>query len=184
MPPEIDLYSAKLHRRINVLVLVLAVVAVAALLLSSARAEIFTWASVSVPRSFHSVLHFLHVERRAADSASGAHKGAAAPNSISSPGSISRTSIQRELGATSKASASTLKAGAPGLAAQSGPRAVNIAAPFGRIGTTGIGLVATSNSTGGKPNEPDAILAQSIWANTGTDYNTPGNWSAGVPFGQ
>ena len=127
MRPKIELYSAKLHGRINVLVLVLAVVAVAALLLSSARGEISSWVSVSVPRSFHSVLRFLHAEHRVADSASGGHKGAAA-NQVSSPISGSRASTQRTLATASNTSRSLFKMGAPDTAAQANRSPANVSA--------------------------------------------------------
>ena len=175
MRPKIELYSAKLHRGINVLVLVLAVVAVAALLLSSARGEISSWVSASVPRSFQSVLHFFHAERRVADHTSGARQGAAA-NQVSTPVSVSRVSTQRTLAVASNTSTSSQKTGVSQVATQAGRSATNVSATFGRTNTVGIGSRTISNSTGAKPSAPDAILAvDEYWR---TDGTTGGTWTS------
>jgi fibronectin-binding autotransporter adhesin len=39
---------------------------------------------------------------------------------------------------------------------------------------------ATSGNTGGAPLAPDATLAQRVWNNSGTDYNSTGSWTGGV----
>ena len=182
MRPKIDLYSAKLHGRINVLVLVLAVVAIAALLLTSARGEISSWVSMSVPQSFHSVLRFFHAEQRSADPTSDAHKGAAA-DQVSTSISGSRLSTQRTLATASNSSTSTLEMGIPHPAAQAGPRAANTAATFSHASATGIGVVANSNSIGAKPSAPDAILAAKVWNDSSTDFNAAGSWIGGSPAG-